>query len=31
MLLDALMWSCLIEIRDVDTQDTMQLLLTKDQ
>jgi hypothetical protein len=25
------MWPCPIEIRDVGTQDTMQLLLTKDQ
>ena len=31
LLLDALMWSCLIEIRDVGTQDTMHLLLTEDQ
>jgi hypothetical protein len=30
-LLDALMWSCLIEILDVGTQDTMQLLFMKDQ
>jgi len=27
LLLDAPMWSCLIEIRDVGLQDTMQLLL----
>ena len=27
LLLDALMWLCLIEIRDVGTQDTMHLLL----
>ena len=25
------MWSCLIEIRDVGTQNTIQLLLTEDQ
>jgi hypothetical protein len=31
LLLDALMWSCPIEILDVGTQDTMQLLLTEDQ
>ncbi len=30
-LLDAPMWSCLIEIRDIGLQDTMQLLLTEDQ
>src|SRR6266852_1225 len=26
-----LMWSCLIEIRDIGTQNTMQLLLAEDQ
>ncbi len=31
LLLDALMGSCPIEIRDVGTQDTMQLLLMEDQ
>src|SRR6266516_1822965 len=29
--MDPLMWSCLIEIRDVSTQDTMELLLMEDQ
>src|SRR5258707_6859187 len=29
--MDTLMWSCLIEILDVSTQDTMQLLLMEDQ
>jgi Family of unknown function (DUF5372) len=29
--MDALMWSCLIEIRDRGMQDTVQLLLTEDQ
>jgi hypothetical protein len=31
LLTDALMWSCPIEIRDIGTQDTMQLLFMKDQ
>ncbi len=31
LLTDALMWSCPVEIRDVGTQDTMQLLLMEDQ
>jgi hypothetical protein len=31
LLTDALMWSCLIEILDIDTSRTMQLLLMKDQ
>jgi len=29
--MNALMWSCPIEIRDVGTQDPMQLLFTEDQ
>jgi len=29
--MNALMWPCLIEILDIGTQDTMQLLLTEDQ
>ncbi len=29
--MNALMWSCPIEICDVGTQDTMQLLFTEDQ
>ena len=29
--MDALMWSCLIEICDIGMQDTVQLLLTEDQ
>ncbi len=29
--MNALMWSYPIEIRDVGTQDTMQLLFTEDQ
>ena len=31
MLLDALMWSCPIEILNIHMQDTMQLLLMEDQ
>ena len=31
MLLDALMWSCPIEILNINMQDTMQLLLMEDQ
>jgi hypothetical protein len=29
--MNALMWSCLIKILDVSTQDTMQLLVMEDQ
>jgi hypothetical protein len=29
--MNALMWPCLIEILDIGTQDTMQLLLTEDK
>jgi len=29
--MNALMWSCLIEIRDIGMQDTMELLLMEDQ
>ena len=31
LLPDALVWSCLIEIRDIGIEDPMQLLLTEDQ